>query len=765
MGDARAVPFIQVNDEDNTFSVSEDGVRLLSTITAPLSVIAIVGVYRSGKSFLLNSLLGDHRSDTGFTIGNTVKACTRGIWISTSGPREDGTNIVFMDTEGTSSTNKDASYDSRIFSLAILLASHILYNSVGAIDEKSIAELSLVTHLTRHIHVRSAAADEDDGRGFAEFFPRFTWVLRDFTLQLAGMSTDEYLESSLKQQPGFSEAVMSKNRVRAMINEFFRHRNCVALVRPLSDESQLQNIRQIEPHNMRPEFLQGMKELSKGVLAHPCLKSVSGRQLNGAMLAELARCYVHAINTGSVPTIMSAWDSVIELQSKRAVECGKAAFAQGISKIKSEPQAAHHDALKRQLRDARQVAVEAFDAAIVDGNPKAKHELELYFTTECNALKQRNLEMSFNEAKTAATTFWKTAAQGATSLKEAEKLAALVDASQNMISRVQEQCVGGQVDHALLQILSQVSLPQLLSASAQEIQSVLQSLAACESALSSEKSGRAMEKKDAEHAAEVSASKIQSLLSRQEELSAELAREKQAHQGDVSKLEGDLASVKQELKDLRDNSQHIIEGLRGDVHSIQVQLGQRDAQIHSLESDLRSSKDRCSGLTEQLSESKQTAKDLDAKRASERESSDKRIEQIREEMLQQRSEAKISEKSLEEKLHARALDIERMRSDYNNKEIELRSEIKTIQSSLEKARAEASDAVLKAQSDVRNITTEFRGREDKFQSQVLELTDKAAGFKRDLEASRAQMESLQASLKEAQGPSLKRLSCFFIKLI
>ena len=73
--------------------------------------------------------------------------------------------------------------------------------------------------------------------------------------------------------------------------------------------------------------------------------------------------------------------------------------------------------------------------------------------------------------------------------------------------------------------------------------------------------------------------------------------------------------------------------------------------------------------------------------------------------------------------------------------------------------------MLKAQSDVRNITTEFRGREDKFQSQVLELTDKAAGFKRDLEASRAQMESLQASLKEAQGPSLKRLSCFFIKLI
>jgi hypothetical protein len=759
MVDARAVPFIQVNDEDNTFSVSEDGVRLLSTINAPLAVIAIVGVYRSGKSFLLNSLLGDHRNGSGFVIGNTVKACTRGIWISTSGPREDGTNVIFMDTEGTSSTNKDASYDSRIFSLAILLASHILYNSVGAIDEKSIAELSLVTHLTRHIHVRSAAADEDDGRGFAEFFPRFTWVLRDFTLQLAGMSTDEYLEASLKQQPGFSEAVMSKNRVRAMINEFFRQRNCVALVRPLNDESQLQNILQIDPANMRPEFLQCMTELKKGVLAQPCIKSVSGRHLNGAMLAELARCYVHAINTGSVPTIMSAWDSVIELQSKRAVECGKAAFAQAVSKVKSEPHAALPEALKGQLREAKQLAMQAFDAAIVDGNPKAREELELYFATECHSLKQRNLDLSFSEAKTTAMSFWKTAALGTASLKEVEKLAALVTASQGMISSVHEQCVGGSVDRALLQILSEVSLPQLSSASAHEIQTVLQALAACESALSSEKSARAMEKKDAEHASEVAASKIQTLSSRQEELSSELTREKQAHQADVSKLEGDLANLKHELKEVRDSSQHTIEGLRSDAQSLQAQLGQRDASIHSLESDVRSNKDRCASLTEQLSEMKQTAKDLEVKRTSEREGADKRIEQMRDEMMQQRSEAKISEKSLEEKLHARALDIERMRSEFNSKEIELRSEVKTIQSSLEKARSEATDAVQKAQSDIKNMSVEFRAREDKLQSQVLDLTEKAASFKRDLEASRVLAETLQGNLKEAQGSLPFYVSC------
>ena len=168
---------------------------------------------------------------------------------------------------------------------------------------------------------------------------------------------------------------------------------------------------------------------------------------------------------------------------------------------------------------------------------------------------------------------------------------------------------------------------------------------------------------------------------------------------------------------------------------------------------MRSSKDRCAALTAQVAELKQAAKELEGKRTVEREGADKRMEQLREEMLQQRSEAKINEKSLEERLHARALDLERMRSDSNNKEIELRSEVKGMQAALEKARAECADVSQRAQSDMKNMGAEFRGREDKLQAQVLELTEKAAGCKRDLEAARAQVEALQGSVKQAQGAS------------
>jgi len=45
-----------------------------------------------------------------------------------------------------------------------------------------------------------------------------------------------------------------------------------------------------------------------------------------AVLADLARAYVTAINTGAVPTIASAWESVVRIEGAKALEKAKAAF-------------------------------------------------------------------------------------------------------------------------------------------------------------------------------------------------------------------------------------------------------------------------------------------------------------------------------------------------------------------------------------------------------------------------------------------------------
>ena len=58
--------------------VCEDAARLLRTIRTPVGVIAVCGRARTGKSFILNQLLG---RSTGFRLAHSHRPCTKGLWI------------------------------------------------------------------------------------------------------------------------------------------------------------------------------------------------------------------------------------------------------------------------------------------------------------------------------------------------------------------------------------------------------------------------------------------------------------------------------------------------------------------------------------------------------------------------------------------------------------------------------------------------------------------------------------------------------------
>jgi len=147
-------------------------------------------------------------------------------------------NILVIDTEGLGALDQDSNHDCRIFSLAILLSSHFIYNSVGSIDENALNNLSLIVNLTKNIQIKATNNEELDNEEYANYFPSFLWVVRDFALQLVDENGDnltqkQYLENALATQNGFSEAVESKNRVRRCLQSFFKDRDCFLMVRPL----------------------------------------------------------------------------------------------------------------------------------------------------------------------------------------------------------------------------------------------------------------------------------------------------------------------------------------------------------------------------------------------------------------------------------------------------------------------------------------------------------------------------------------------------
>ena len=171
------------------------------------------------------------------------------------GYSEDGEkmNVIVVDSEGIGGLDEDGNHDMRIFSLALLLSSFFVYNSMGSIDENALASLSFVSNISKHIKVKTQAGYKDaDGNSeqqnedeLTRYMPKFLWVVRDFTLQLVDdknkeISAKQYLERALQDVQTSSEPEAgNKNDVKDHIRKFFPQRDCCTMVRPIVDESNL----------------------------------------------------------------------------------------------------------------------------------------------------------------------------------------------------------------------------------------------------------------------------------------------------------------------------------------------------------------------------------------------------------------------------------------------------------------------------------------------------------------------------------------------
>ena len=76
LSEKKSVPLIVI-DESEKFSISPEGAKLFETQTEPFGVVIVTGLYRTGKSYLLNQFI---QGKEVFTVDPTTQACTRGIW-------------------------------------------------------------------------------------------------------------------------------------------------------------------------------------------------------------------------------------------------------------------------------------------------------------------------------------------------------------------------------------------------------------------------------------------------------------------------------------------------------------------------------------------------------------------------------------------------------------------------------------------------------------------------------------------------------------
>ncbi|XP_024421240.2 guanylate-binding protein 1 [Desmodus rotundus] len=318
-------PVCLIGNTNGKLVVNPEALKTLSAITQPLVVVAIVGLYRTGKSYLMNKLAGNKK---GFSLGSTVQSHTKGIWMwCVPHPEKADHTLVLLDTEGLGDVEKgDNQNDSWIFALAILLSSTFVYNSMGTINQQAMDQLHYVTELTDRIRAKSSpdANEVEDSADFVSFFPDFVWTLRDFSLNLEAngqpITADEYLENSLKLKKVTSEKDKNFNLPRLCIRKFFPKKKCFIFDRP-THRKKLGQLETLHDDELDSEFVQQATVFCSYIFNSSKVKTLPGGiSVNGPRLENLVLTYVNAISSGDLPCMENAVLALAEIENSAAVQ-------------------------------------------------------------------------------------------------------------------------------------------------------------------------------------------------------------------------------------------------------------------------------------------------------------------------------------------------------------------------------------------------------------------------------------------------------------
>jgi len=300
----------------------------------PLSVIAIFGAARQGKSYLMNKLAGD--GGCGFAVSNRQDPCTVGVDIAkntktlqefcsvdpTSSLLKDRNaqalmkqnskiRVGFIDVEGQG--DRDAAYDARIATSVLLVAKCVIFNWRDSLQKDKLLDMLGVM-------CRSALSvklnDENDqnhgsgggGGGFAKPFGHLHIVFRDWNYdgdkhsiekQLLGIETEDKEDS------------IRRNTVRRQLMKAFESVTICLLPLPVEKTKDMKKV--LTNDILSSEFNDAVNEVRQGI----CEQLVSGprlwsnKPLTGPKISKLVPYIADALNEGKQVLPCSAFQSMI----------------------------------------------------------------------------------------------------------------------------------------------------------------------------------------------------------------------------------------------------------------------------------------------------------------------------------------------------------------------------------------------------------------------------------------------------------------------
>ncbi|CAD6207066.1 unnamed protein product [Miscanthus lutarioriparius] len=305
----RAFPIVEPDHGHTKLRLSEQGLEAIRRIETPIAVVGVIGPYRSGKSFLLNQLLS-LSCDKGFGVGHMRDTKTKGIWIWGT-PVEmvvDGSkvSVLYLDTEGFESVGKSNVYDDRIFALATVLSSVLIYNLPETVREADISRLSFAVEIAEEFYGRF-------GQDVAFEPAKLLWLIqRDF---LQGKSVQQMVNEALQRVPNDNgdKYIDEVNQIRDSLAVMGNNSTAFSLPQPHLQRTKLCDM---EDKELEPLYVKQREQLKQLVSSIVKPKIVQGRTLNGKDFVYFLQQILEALNKGEIPST----GSLVEIFNKAILD-------------------------------------------------------------------------------------------------------------------------------------------------------------------------------------------------------------------------------------------------------------------------------------------------------------------------------------------------------------------------------------------------------------------------------------------------------------
>ncbi|XP_018827285.1 guanylate-binding protein 4 isoform X2 [Juglans regia] len=272
---------------------------------------------------------------------------TKGIWVWGT-PIEldiDGvsTSVLYLDTEGFESVGKSNVYDDRIFALANVMSSVLIYNLPETIREADISRLSFAVELAEEFYGRVKGQD-------VAFEPaKLLWLIqRDF---LQGKSVQEMVDEALRRVPNNDgdKNIEMVNQIRDSLAVMGDNSTAFSLPQPHLQRTKLCDMKDGELDPIYVRKREQLKQLVAGIIRP---KIVQGKTLNGKEFVYFLEQILEALNKGEIPST----GSLVEVFNKGILDRCLKLYSEKMEKLGLPlSETALQDAHERSRDEAMQV--------------------------------------------------------------------------------------------------------------------------------------------------------------------------------------------------------------------------------------------------------------------------------------------------------------------------------------------------------------------------------------------------------------------------